>query len=338
MTLAQLFMIFLSALVLSVVGTPLVRRFALSIGVLDQPHARKVHAHPVPLLGGVAIYGGVVLTLMLWGGSERSFVRELVAIFGGATIVVLCGALDDKWGLSASLKLLGQILGCVAIIYGGIQVQLFAHNSLNIALTVVWVLGICNAINFLDNMDGLSAGVAAVGCGFFLQLAVLNGQVLVAALSAATLGACLGFLRHNFVPTRIFMGDTGSLFLGFILAVLGIKLRFPANNILVTWMIPVVVLGLPVFDTTLVVVARLRRRVNPFNTPGRDHISHRFVALGASRREAVLMCYLVAVGFGITATMLTSAKPREAYALAALLLTLAAIAIWWLERRARYVP
>jgi UDP-GlcNAc:undecaprenyl-phosphate GlcNAc-1-phosphate transferase len=338
MTLAQLFMIFLSALVLSVVGTPLVRRLAISIGVVDQPNARKVHAHPVPLLGGIAIYGGVVLTLVLWSGSERSFLRELGFIFLGATIVVICGALDDKWGLSASLKLFGQVLGCIAIIYGGVRVQLFGQPALNIALTMLWVLGISNAINFLDNMDGLSGGITAVASAFFLQLAVLNSQVLVAALSAALLGACIGFLRHNFVPTRIFMGDTGSLFLGFVLAVLGIKLRFPSNSPVVTWMIPVVVLGLPVFDTTLVIIARLRRRVNPFNTPGRDHISHRFVALGASKREAVLMCYMVAGGFGIVATMLTQASVREAYALVVLLLLLAVSAIWWLERRARYVP
>lgn len=336
MTLAQLFMIFLSALLLSIVGTPWVRRLALSIGVLDQPNARKLHANPVPLLGGVAIYGGVVVTLLFWG--DRFFVRELAAIFSGATIVVLCGALDDKWGLSASLKLLGQIIGCIALIVGGVQVQLFANNLFNLLLTILWVVGISNAINFLDNMDGLSAGITAVAAAFFLQLAVLNGQVLVAALSAAILGACLGFLRHNFVPTNIFMGDTGSLFLGFVLAVLGIKLRFVTNSTLVTWMVPLVVLGLPIFDTTLVVVSRLRRRVNPFNTPGRDHISHRFVALGASRREAVLMCYLVAVGFGITATMLMSANVREAYALAILLITLGGAAIWWLERRARYVP
>lgn len=336
MTLAQLFMIFLSALLLSIVGTPWVRRLALSIGVLDQPNARKLHANPVPLLGGVAIYGGVVVTLLFWG--DRFFVRELAAIFSGATIVVLCGALDDKWGLSASLKLLGQIIGCIALIVGGVQVQLFANNLFNLLLTILWVVGISNAINFLDNMDGLSAGITAVAAAFFLQLAVLNGQVLVAALSAAILGACLGFLRHNFVPTNIFMGDTGSLFLGFVLAVLGIKLRFVTNSTLVTWMVPLVVLGLPIFDTTLVVVSRLRRRVNPFNTPGRDHISHRFVALGASRREAVLMCYLVAVGFGITATMLMSANVREAYALAILLITLGGAAIWWLERCARYVP
>ncbi|HYF66325.1 MAG TPA: undecaprenyl/decaprenyl-phosphate alpha-N-acetylglucosaminyl 1-phosphate transferase, partial [Herpetosiphonaceae bacterium] len=126
MTLAQLFMIFLSALLLSVVGTPLVRRLAISIGVVDQPNARKVHAHPVPLLGGIAIYGGVVLALTLWSGGERSFLRELAFIFLGATIVVICGALDDKWGLSASLKLAGQVLGCIAIIYGGVRVQLFA--------------------------------------------------------------------------------------------------------------------------------------------------------------------------------------------------------------------
>lgn len=336
LSLTRLFLIFSSALLLSIFGTPLVRRLALTIGVLDQPNARKIHANPVPLLGGAAIYGGVVVTLLFWG--QHLFIREAAAMLIGATVVAVCGALDDKWGLSASLKMAGQAIGCIALVIGGVKIQLFANNALNITLTFVWVLGICNAINFLDNMDGLSGGITAVAAAFFLQLAVLNGQFLVAALSAALLGACIGFLRHNFVPTTIFMGDTGSLFLGFVLAVLGIKLRFPASGTLVSWMIPVVVLGLPVFDTTLVVVARLRRRVNPFNTPGKDHISHRFVALGFTRREAVLICYIIAACFGIIATTLTAARPREAYALAALLLAAGGAAIWWLERRARYVP
>ncbi len=336
LSLAQLFLIFMSALMLSILGTPLVRRFALAVGVLDQPNARKVHARPVPLLGGLAIYTGVVLTLLIW--SERFFVRELAAIIGGATIVALCGALDDKWGLSASLKMLGQLIGCVILVWGGVQVQIFQSTLANLAITFVWVVGISNAINFLDNMDGLSGGITAVAAAFFLQLSVLNGQVLVGALSAALLGACLGFLRHNFVPMSIFMGDTGSLFLGFILAVLGIKLRFPSSSPVITWMIPVMVLALPIFDTTLVVITRLKRGVNPFNTPGKDHISHRFVQLGATRHEAVLICYLLAAGGGIIATMLTKADVREAYALVLLLLLCALWAIFWLEKYARYTP
>lgn len=335
-SLAQIFLIFLSALTMSIVSTPLVRRLAIAVGIIDQPNARKVHTNPVPLLGGLAIYGGVVVTLLIW--DDQFILRELAAILGGATIVVVCGMLDDKWGLSASLKLLGQIIACFVLIYAGIQVQLFASPWLNALITIAWVAGISNAINFLDNMDGLSAGLTAVASAFFLQLAVLNGQFLVAALSAATMGACIGFLRHNFVPTKIFMGDTGSLFLGFILAVLGIKLRFPSNSIVVTWMIPIVVLGVPIFDTSMVIVARLRRRVNPFNTPGKDHISHRFVALGSSRREAVLICYMLGVGCGITATMLSKADVQEAYALAALLIGIAVVGIWLFERYARYNP
>ena len=336
LTLAQLFLIFASALMVSSLGTPLVRRLALAVNIIDQPNARKVHTSPVPLLGGMAIYFGVILTLLIW--SDRFVVRELAAIMGGATIVALCGIVDDKWGLTASIKLVGQIIGCIVLIAGGVQVQLFANPLYNGVLTVVWVVGISNAINFLDNMDGLSGGITAVAAAFFLQLAVLQGQVLVAALSAALLGACLGFLRHNFVPMTIFMGDTGSLFLGFILAVLGIKLRFLAISPVITWMIPIIVLGLPVFDTTLVVVSRLRRKVNPFNTAGKDHLSHRFVALGASKHEAVLVCYMIAGGFGIIATMLTQAQVREAYALAFLLFVCLGWAIWWLETHARYTP
>ena len=179
------------------------------------------------------------------------------------------------------------------------------------------MVGITNALNLLDNMDGLSSGVAAVAAAFFFLLAITNGQFLVASLSAALLGAALGFLRYNLILTgasskaTIFIGDTGALFLGFVLAALGIKLRFE-NTDLVTWMIPVLVLGLPVFDTTLVTLSRLRRGVAPY-TGGKDHFSHRLVALGLTRREAVLVLYLIAVAFGMCALFLLSASIEEAY-------------------------
>ncbi len=159
-------------------------------------------------------------------------------------------------------------------------------------LTLLWVVGLTNALNLLDNMDGLSGGVGAVAAAFFLLLAALSGQYLVGAMAAAILGACLGFLLYNFNPASIFMGDTGSLFLGFVLAALGIKMRFPTREPWVTWMIPLLVLAVPLLDTTLVFVSRLRRGQNPLTTPGKDHLSHRLVNAGWSRREAVLLLYL----------------------------------------------
>jgi UDP-GlcNAc:undecaprenyl-phosphate GlcNAc-1-phosphate transferase len=207
------------------------------------------------------------------------------------------------------------------------------HNGfLNLAGTILWVVGITNALNLLDNMDGLSGGVATVACVFFLLLAVMSGQYLVASLAAALLGACLGFLYYNFNPAGIFMGDTGSLFIGFMLAALGIKLRFPDNVAFVTWMIPVVVLGLPIFDTTLVIISRLRRGLNPLTTPGKDHVSHRLVRLGATQREAVLMLYLVCCALGVVAMFLTQASVVEGYFMGALLVILALYALWRLEQ------
>ena len=142
------------------------------------------------------------------------------------------------------------------------------------------MIGITNAVNFLDNMDGLSGGVTAIAAAWFLLLSITNGQILVAPFAAALMGASLGFLVYNFNPARIFMGDAGSLFLGFMLAAVGLKLRFPGQPDAMTWMIPVLVLGIPVLDMTLVTISRLRRGVNPWTTAGKDHLSHRLVQLG----------------------------------------------------------
>jgi UDP-GlcNAc:undecaprenyl-phosphate GlcNAc-1-phosphate transferase len=181
-------------------------------------------------------------------------------------------------------------------------------------------------------MDGLSGGVGAVAAIFFLLLAAMNGQYLVGALSAALVGACLGFLVYNFNPASIFMGDAGSLFLGFMLAAVGIKLRFPDGVEIVTWMVPVLILGMPLFDTTLVILSRLRRGLNPMTTPGRDHISHRFVALGYTRREAVLICYLICVALGVVALFITQASVLEGYIVGG---TVAGVAVWGLWRMER---
>ncbi len=328
----QIALIALVALTFSIVVTPLVRRLALRVGVVAVPRTRDIHVAPVPLLGGAAIYLGFVLALLLLG--DRAYIRELVAILLGATLVSLFGLADDRWGLGAAAKMGGQALAAVVLLLGGTQVQLFAQPWLNWAITVVWVVGITNAVNFLDNMDGLSGGVATVASAFFLLLAAMNEprQVLVGAMAAALLGACVGFLRYNLNPATIFMGDTGSLFIGFILAALAIKLRFLSNIPLVTWMVPLCVLAVPIFDTCLVVVARLRRGVNPFTTAGKDHLSHRLHALGLTRREAVLTCYLIGGACGLVGVYLTQARPLEAYLVAGALALAGVAGIVWLER------
>lgn len=323
-----------TALVLAVVATPVVRRAAWRFGFVDQPSFRKVHSQPMPRLGGVAIYLGFIVALLLLGNRFR--IQEVIGILIGATLVSIIGGIDDRNPVNPLPKLAVQVLAAGIMIYSGVQVRVFYAQWLNVLVTIVWVLGITNALNFLDNMDGLSGGVAAIGAAFFLLLAALNGQYLVGAMSAALLGACVGFLFYNFNPASIFMGDSGSLFIGFMLAALGIKLRFPHNMEIVTWMIPVLVLALPVFDTTLVVISRLRRGKNPLTTPGKDHISHRLARLSGSKREAVLMCYLIAGACGMVGIFVTTASVFEGYAVGLGMLAIGAVALWWFEEKVGY--
>jgi UDP-GlcNAc:undecaprenyl-phosphate GlcNAc-1-phosphate transferase len=329
----QTLLIFLTALIFSILGTPLARRLALHVGVVDTPSARKIHGAPVPLLGGAAIYAGFMLALLFLG--DRFYIRELIGILLGATLVSLFGLADDNWGLHAYLKLGGQLLAGLILILGGTQVYLFPnHPWLNWAITLLWVVGLTNALNLLDNMDGLSGGVATVAATFLLLLAAMGDppQVLVGAMAAALVGACIGFLRYNLNPATIFMGDTGALFLGFLLAALSIKLRFPSNVPWITWLVPVCVLALPIFDTSLVFFSRLRRGKNPLTTPGKDHLSHRLVALGLTRREAVLTCYLIGGACGLVAIHISQARFPDGYIAAGLLALAGLIAIFWLEQ------
>ena len=332
---ATYMLIFAAALTLAIGGTPLARRLALNTGVVDIPSSRKLHREAVPLLGGVAIYFAAIAALLLFG--DRFYVSQLVGILVGATLVSFLGIWDDRRGLRPWLKLGGQVIAAVILIATGISVQLWGNPIIDYPVSVVWVVGITNSLNLLDNMDGLSGGVAMVASAFFFLLAAFSGQYLVASLSAAVLGACIGFLCYNFNPAKIFMGDTGSLFLGFILAAIGIKLRFDNLNI-VTWMVPVLVLGLPIFDTALVTISRLRRGLNPLTTPGKDHTSHRLVALGLTQREAVMALYLVCGALGMCALFLTKASIVEGYvvggavALGAIVALIRLERVDWLER------
>ena len=325
---AALVLIFATALVLAVSSTPLVRSLAFRAGVLAKPGGYRIHPRPIPMLGGLAIYGAFLIALFLF--ADRFFIPQLVGIFVGATWVSFLGLWDDRAGLPAWVKLTGQIFGGLILIVTGVNVDLFHISILDAAITLFWVVGITNAMNLLDNMDGLSGGVAAVAASFFLLISALNGQFLVGSLSAAILGASLGFLIYNFNPATIFMGDAGSLFLGFVLAAVGIKLRFPSAYIF-TWFIPIMVLGLPIFDTTLVVISRLRRGLNPLTHPGNDHISHRLVARGMSKREAVLTLYLVAGILGVLAMFCAQAGNVENYLILAGVFVAGLAALWKFE-------
>ena len=299
------------------------------------PAGRKLHQDPTPLLGGLAIAASALIAFILLVTilPISLMAPSVLGTILASAIVVTVGLVDDRRHLPAWAKLAGQLIAAIILILAGVQVRLGIPEWLNVALTIAWLVGITNAMNFMDNMDGLSAGVSGVASAFILLLAAQNDQHLVAALAAGILGACLGFLRYNFKPARIFMGDAGSMFLGFLLAVLCIQLRFPDNVNFVTWMVPVFIMGLPIYDTVLVIISRSRRRVNPLTTAGKDHLSHRLVRRGFSEREAVLILYLIGGAFGMVGLFITSADVLEGYVLGVSSALLGFFTIWRLELR-----
>lgn len=234
--------------------------------------------------------------------------------------------------------MLGQLIAVGFLIFTGVQVQTFDPPILDLMVTVVWMIGITNALNLLDNMDGLSGGIAAIAAAHFSLMCAFSGQYLVGAFAVAVMAACIGFLIYNWNPATIFMGDSGSLFLGFMLGSLGIKLRFPENVPFVTWMIPILVLGVPIFDTTLVTISRLRRRLNPLTTPGLDHTSHRLTYAGFSRRESVLVLYIIAFILGLLAIFVTRATVYEGYLVGGAVVIAGGIGLWRLERPPFWPP
>ncbi len=323
-------LILVSALILAIGVTPLAQRAARRFGIIDQPAARKQHTIPTPLLGGAAIYLAVILSLVALG--DRFYVNQVAGIFLGATLMSFLGLWDDRWHLGPWPKLAGQFLAAGILVLTDVRISVLPWAWLNVAATLLWVVFITNAMNLLDNMDGLSGGIAAIAATFILLFAAMSKQYLVGALAAALVGACVGFLFYNFNPARIFMGDTGSLFLGYTLAAVAIKLRFPDNSPFVTWMVPALVLAVPIFDTTLVSISRLRRGLNPLTTPGKDHLSHRLACLTGSPREAVLVCYLIGGFVGVVATFVTQASLIEGYAVGVAMALAGLYGIWRLER------
>ncbi|MCC6799903.1 MAG: undecaprenyl/decaprenyl-phosphate alpha-N-acetylglucosaminyl 1-phosphate transferase [Anaerolineae bacterium] len=290
--------------------TPITKRLAVVLGVLDQPSARKVHQTPTPLMGGLAIYGALVLALLLF--SPPFYLVELGAILAGATWLVLVGFVDDRRGMLPLVKLGGQMIAAIVLVLAGIQVRIFPSQALNVAFTLLWIVFIINAMNFQDNMDGLAAGITAIASIAFFVMAVQQELSLVGSMAAALGGASIGFLIYNFNPASSFMGDMGSMVLGFLLAVLAIKLNFrvPAERQVITWMVPVVVLGLPIFDAALVILTRLIEGRSPM-MGGKDHTSHRLVSLGLSQRAAVLALYAVCAALGVAAVQLSHANISE---------------------------
>jgi UDP-GlcNAc:undecaprenyl-phosphate GlcNAc-1-phosphate transferase len=316
------------------VATPILGALARRVGFVDYPKPHKIHVKPIPLLGGLAIYISLLVVVLLVDVGPA--LVEMIGVGVGATLLAIVGLLDDRRGLSPWVRLAAEVVAGAIVAAVGIRVDLFPWPVLNILITLFWIVGITNALNLMDNMDGLAAGVSAVAGLFFLILSSSTGQGLVAALAAAVAGASLGFLYYNINPAIVFMGDAGSLLLGFTLAVVGIKYTPAELPLGSTWMVPIVVLGLPIFDTTLVTYARWRAR-RPLFRGGGDHTSHRLARLGLGATRAVLTLYIVSVALGGLAILMTRSTPRVADMLFGGLLVVGLVGVLLLER-ARPLP
>ncbi len=329
---------FAVALVGSLCLTVPVRRLALQYGMVDYPGPRKVHLRPVPLLGGIAIYLGFVLAILLTLHAVPQ--QQMTSILAGATLLAIVGGMDDGRLLHHQVKLfVGMPAAALFLLASGIRADIFARFIpgaagivLDGCLTVFWVVGITASFSILDHMDGLCAGISAVGATFFFLSATLSGQTMVRTLAAATLGAALGFLLWNFNPARIFMGDGGAMFLGFLMAALGLKIRPDGIHGSVSWLVPVLILGVPIFDTTLVSISRARRGLLPFTSPGKDHTAHRLSNFGLGHRGAVLALYALAVLFGCLALVVPHASVRTAWVLAGIAAAWGTVAVIFLEK------
>jgi len=323
---------FVGATTLSLLLVPAVREYAQRKEITDQPGGHKSHSAPVPYLGGVAMVlafsaamfvGVVVRRSSQFDGREvrltignllaqgDGWVRELIVVLGLALIFSTMGLIDDLRGLSPWLRFAVGLGIAVTLVAYGIRLQSPLPDAADAVISVVWILGITNAFNLLDNIDGLAAGTAAVAATTFFLIALFNDQDYSALLAIGLAGAMLGFLRSNFHPATIYMGDAGSLFIGFLMAYLGLKMRTTVTEIPQLFA-PLVVLGVAVLDTTMVVVSRLRRGVSPF-TGGQDHLSHRLRRLGLSVRRSVSTLLLASVALGGLAVALSDAPATVGY-------------------------
>ena len=328
---------FVIAFFASVTLTAPVRGLALSVGLVDKPGPRKVHVKPIPLLGGVAIYCGFVLAVLIT--LHASARGQIVSILAGATLVAVIGFLDDSGLLHHQLKLfVGMPAAALLLIAAGIRSHIISAYVpgetgivLDACLTILWVVGITAAFSIFDHMDGLCAGTAAIAALFFTVAANQGGQVMVRTLGAAVLGAALGFLGWNFKPAKIFMGDGGAMFLGFLMATLGLKLRPESGDSEVGWLVPILILGVPIFDTTLVSISRARRGLIPFTSPGKDHTAHRLSNLRLGQKGAVLVLYALGMLFGCVAILIPRLSPAKAFGLAAVIALCGLVGIYFLE-------
>lgn len=323
------------AVILGWVLTPWVRKQAFSWGAVDKPGARKVHKQPMPRIGGLAVYMAFVPSVLL----SQQVDPPLLGLLAGGTLVMVLGIVDDIKGLPAKVKLLGQIAAALAVIPFGIKVY-YVTNPLSgnmlflgwlaVPVTVFWIVAVTNAINLIDGLDGLAGGISCIAALTLAAVAWTQyylfgvpGMTEVVLLALTFAAAVLGFLRHNFHPANIFLGDSGSMFLGFTLAVMSI-ISFTKSITAISVIIPLVILGIPLLDTFFAIVRRYHNH-RPIFQPDKEHLHHQLMAMGLSHRQTVLVIYGVSLVLGASAVVLNVVSTDQA---AVLLVILSAAAIW----------
>lgn len=298
---------------ISYMATPAVKKMAYKVGAVDVPKdGRRMHDHPIPRLGGLAIAMAFLFTTFLTVPLDR----QLQGILLGGIMILVLGVLDDSMTLSALPKFIVQIVAASIVVAHGCTIRFITNpfssqvgdyidfGILSVPITVIWIVTLTNAVNFIDGLDGLAVGVSGISAGTMLVIALLVADESVALIMAAVLGGCIGFVPYNKNPASIFMGDTGSTFLGFILATMSIQGMFKFYAV-ISFVVPFLILGIPIFDISFAVIRRLARHQNPM-TADREHIHHRLIDMGFSQKQTVAITYTLTGILGLAAVLLTS--------------------------------
>lgn len=307
------------AFIISFAATPIVKAFAQKVGAMDVPgEARRVHDHPIPRMGGLAIFIGFLLSVLLFADINR----QMQGILLGCVIIVATGAVDDVVSLNAWVKLVLQIAAALVAVLHGVEIEILMNpifwssseywvlGGLSIPITILWIVGITNSVNLIDGLDGLAVGVSTISSLTMLIIALLVSDGAVAIVLAALVGACVGFMPYNLNPAKIFMGDTGSLLLGYVLATMSILGLFKFYAV-VSFAVPVLAIAVPLFDTVFAFVRRMLKGQSPFH-PDRGHFHHRLIDMGLSQKQAVAVLYFISAILGLAAVLITTSGELKA--------------------------
>ncbi|MCL2462466.1 MAG: undecaprenyl/decaprenyl-phosphate alpha-N-acetylglucosaminyl 1-phosphate transferase [Defluviitaleaceae bacterium] len=331
--------VFAAAFGIALAMTPVAKKISLKAGAIDYPRERGMHKEPLPRMGGVAIVLGFLISI----GIAAIFMPEMrtvqfLGFIAGAVIIAVTGMLDDIFTLKARLKFAIEIVAALIVVFSGTRVDFIIYpiptylDYLSVPFTLVWIVGVTNAVNIIDGLDGLAAGVSTIGAVCLMILCVISGNALAVILSAALAGSCLGFLPRNFNPAEVIMGDTGALFLGYVLAVSSITGVFKAYALL-SVLIAFLVIALPIFDTLFAMIRRIAHH-KPIMEADRGHLHHRLVDGGYSPKQAVVILYGLSVAMGAIAIVI-AIKDVRAIIVTLICVGVMGLMVWVYRRRTK---